>query len=189
MQSVCIISMDDTYPRELERAWRYVLNGKNVQICTLNYKDSGIIKKIKTCAPLAIILSGSDHRILDVGSPTLPSEVLRLNIPILGICYGFQWLIRQTRGGICTHDDKGLHQYGKFLTIYGKTNVYRFKHHDFVCDLDETKWRGEIYDDSGVQIWMATHKTLPLTGVQFHPEKKDASAKTFFSNWLAENVR
>jgi GMP synthase (glutamine-hydrolysing) len=181
--------MDDIYPRELERAWRLVLDGKNVQICTLNYKDSSIIKKIKSCAPLAIILSGSNYRILDVGSPTLPSEVLRLNIPILGICYGFQWLIKQTKGGICTHDDKELHQYGKLLTIYGKRNIYRFKHHDFICDLDEKKWRGQIYDDTGVQIWMATHKTLPLTGIQFHPEKKDASAKTFFSNWLAENMK
>lgn len=184
MQTVCVISMDDTRPIQLERAILSI-NPNKINIYSINYKSPDIIKQIKKESPIAIILSGSDHRILNENSPTLPTKIVNLNIPILGICYGFQWLIKITKGGICSHIDKKLHQYGKRLTIYNKTHIYRFKHHDYICNLDTTKWTPHIYDETNTQVWLATHNTLPLTGIQFHPEKKEHSAKTFFSNWLS----
>jgi GMP synthase (glutamine-hydrolysing) len=179
--------MDDIHPRHLENAIKSISPNK-IKILSLTHKTPNIINKIKQNNTIAIILSGSKYRILHENSPTLPPSIIKLNIPILGICYGFQWLIKITKGGICTHEDNKLHEYGKRLTIYNKTNTYLFKHNDYICNLNESKWIPHIYDETHNQIWMATHKTLPLTGIQFHPEKKEASAKTFFSNWIAKNT-
>ncbi len=39
-----------------------------------------------------IILSGGSASVYDADAPKIPKEILDLNIPILGICYGMQWL-------------------------------------------------------------------------------------------------
>jgi GMP synthase (glutamine-hydrolysing) len=45
-----------------------------------------------------IILSGGPASAYLDGAPTLPSEILTLGVPVLGICYGMQWLC-ETLGG------------------------------------------------------------------------------------------
>ncbi|TKB25709.1 MAG: GMP synthase (glutamine-hydrolyzing), partial [Mesorhizobium sp.] len=40
--------------------------------------------------PKAVILSGSPHSTVDIGSPRAPDEVFSSGIPVLGICYGEQ---------------------------------------------------------------------------------------------------
>lgn len=177
--------MDDKTPTKLIKAFESISN--KITVFSLNYKEPNIISKIKSTPPNAIVLSGSDYRIHHEDSPHLPLAILKLNIPILGICYGFQWLIKNTKGGVCEHLDRKLHEYGKKLHIYGKTNIYEFKHHDYICDL-KPNWKPLIYDETKKQIWMATNEKYKLTGIQFHPEKREASTKTFFTKWLENNV-
>jgi len=40
--------------------------------------------------PKAVILSGSPHSTVDIGSPRAPHEVFSAGIPGLGLCYGAQ---------------------------------------------------------------------------------------------------
>jgi len=42
--------------------------------------------------PKSIILSGGSASIYDKDAPKIPKEILDLNVPILGICLGMQWL-------------------------------------------------------------------------------------------------
>lgn len=49
-------------------------------------------------APRGIILSGGPNSVYDDGAPYLAEHVLRLGVPILGICYGMQLLAHQLGG-------------------------------------------------------------------------------------------
>ncbi len=50
--------------------------------------------------PKAVILSGSPHSTVDIGSPRAPQEVFDANIPVLGICYGEQTMCAQLGGKV-----------------------------------------------------------------------------------------
>ena len=59
---------------------------------------NNLYSNIKKNKPQAIILSGGPASSFEKKSPKLNKEVLKMNIPILGICYGMQ-IICQTLGG------------------------------------------------------------------------------------------
>ena len=47
-----------------------------------------------------IIFSGSPFSCLDAGSPRFDTAILDLNVPILGLCYGHQILMRHLGGSV-----------------------------------------------------------------------------------------
>jgi GMP synthase (glutamine-hydrolysing) len=50
--------------------------------------------------PKAVILSGSPHSTVDIGSPRAPDAVFEAGIPVLGICYGEQAICAQLGGKV-----------------------------------------------------------------------------------------
>jgi len=48
--------------------------------------------------PQALVLSGGPSSVYDPAAPVCDPRVLKLNIPVLGVCYGLQWISR-TLGG------------------------------------------------------------------------------------------
>ncbi len=50
--------------------------------------------------PKAVILSGSPHSTVDIGSPRAPDAVFEAGIPVLGICYGEQTICAQLGGKV-----------------------------------------------------------------------------------------
>ena len=56
------------------------------------------IEEIRKFAPAGIVLSGGPSSVYDSEAPKCDPKVLALGIPILGICYGMQW-ITHTLGG------------------------------------------------------------------------------------------
>lgn len=157
---------------------------KNIKITVLPYKLRNIVSKIKTLNCNAIILSGSNHRVLKTPLQSL-KDVLELDIPLLGICFGYQWMIETLKGTIDFYKDGQLHEYSQLLEISGPFNVakrkYEFSHHDFITQLPE-KWRPIIQYNE--QIWMAYRPDKQWIGIQFHPEKHIASGKDFYSKWI-----
>ena len=47
-----------------------------------------------------IILSGGPNSVYDKKAPKLNTDILNLNVPILGICYGLQLLLNNMGGNI-----------------------------------------------------------------------------------------
>lgn len=171
--------MDDKPPVKLQDA----LTSCGYDIITFKYNDNNIVNKIKNSNPDAVLISGSDYRINDKHSPTLPRQILRLGKPILGLCYGFQYLVKATGGKVCTHKDGKLHEYSRFLTIFDKSNMYKFTHHDYICEMS-SEWKPLIYDSAKEQVWMAKDESKKIMGIQFHPELRKPSAQNFFPKWL-----
>jgi len=51
-------------------------------------------------SPQALILSGGPSSVYDPASPTADDRIFRLNIPILGICYGLQFISHKLGGKV-----------------------------------------------------------------------------------------
>jgi GMP synthase (glutamine-hydrolysing) len=51
-------------------------------------------------APQALILSGGPSSVYDTGAPVCDERVLKLNLPVLGICYGLQWMSYKLGGKV-----------------------------------------------------------------------------------------
>jgi len=122
-----------------------------------------------------IILSGGPSSVFDQGAPLLDREILELNVPTLGICYGLQ-IIAHLLGGKVEKSKK--REYGGaiidildssdlFKGLDKKQNVW-MSHGDFVVKLPDN------YQS------MATTESIPyaaiknpekkIYGLQFHPE-------------------
>jgi GMP synthase (glutamine-hydrolysing) len=60
--------------------------------CTTSLDD------IRALKPVGVVLSGGPNSVYDATAPVCDAKVLQLGVPVLGICYGMQWLAH-TLGG------------------------------------------------------------------------------------------
>jgi GMP synthase (glutamine-hydrolysing) len=68
------------------------------------------IEEIRKLEPAGIVLSGGPSSVYDTEAPKCDPKVLALGIPVLGICYGMQW-ITHTLGG--TVEKAERREYGR----------------------------------------------------------------------------
>ncbi|MBC8213157.1 MAG: glutamine-hydrolyzing GMP synthase [Candidatus Marinimicrobia bacterium] len=138
----------------------------------------------------AIILSGGPASVYDEQSPQLDSDILKSEIPILGICYGLQLLIQNSEGEVHSKG-KGEYGYAKvhkvienslFHNISGNTQVW-MSHGDEVINI-ENPW--EVIARSSNEVIAAVHHhQKPHFGVQFHPEVvHTVEGQTMLSNFI-----
>ncbi|MBZ9604448.1 glutamine-hydrolyzing GMP synthase [Phyllobacterium chamaecytisi] len=128
--------------------------------------------------PKAVILSGSPHSTVDIGSPRAPQEVFDANIPILGICYGEQTMCAQLGGKV----EAGHHrEFGRaFLDIQeecalfdgvwakGTRHQVWMSHGDKVMEIpDGFKVVGT---STGAPFAAIANEAKKYYAVQFHPE-------------------
>ena len=81
---------------------------------------STVAEKLKGAA--GIILSGGPQSVYDDGSPLVDPDILKLGIPVLGICYGHHLLAHTLGGEVTSGKTK---EYGRTsITIKTKTNLF-----------------------------------------------------------------
>jgi GMP synthase (glutamine-hydrolysing) len=133
------------------------------------------LEKIQASKPAGIILSGGPDSVCREGSPSLPPEIYRSGLPILGICYGLQ-LIAQSLGGRVV-PGAGRREFGKAMvdvkdpdTIFvnlPKQFQAWMSHGDQVEQLPPGF---RLLAQSDNIVAAAADEARKIWGLQFHPE-------------------
>ena len=148
------------------------------------------IDHIKQLNPKGIILSGGPSSIYEKNSPKCDEAIFNLGIPVLGICYGMQFMIN-TLGGTVKRARKREYgfaelnvkeQQGLFKGVDQKTKSW-MSHGDSIEKLP----RGFRITAStkNTKIAATVHGKKNLYGLQFHPEvHHTARGKAMLRNFL-----
>ena len=134
--------------------------------------------RVKSLSPKGIIFSGGPASVYEKNAPLCDPALLRMGIPVLGICYGMQ-LIAQLLGGEVTHSEKReygkakliLDRDGKLFKGLGRTGSQRvvwMSHGDNVKILP----RGfhAIAHSKNTPFAAIEESKKRIYGLQFHPE-------------------
>jgi len=133
------------------------------------------LDQIRAMAPVGIILSGGPNSVYDKGAPVRWRDLAGLEIPVLGICYGLQVMMKEEGGSV---EAAVRREYGRAVVdvvapgrllegLSPKEPVW-MSHGDHATQLPEG-WFVTARSDAGV-IAGIEHRKKPLFGVQFHPE-------------------
>ena len=122
-----------------------------------------------------VILSGGPSSIYEKDAPKISDEILKMQIPILGICYGLQLLMHLNQGKVNAAEKK---EYGQ-AKLQFKSNSRIFKDipdnstvwmsHGDKVDLIPQNFEAIAYTDNS-PFAAVHHKSKPIWGIQFHPE-------------------
>ncbi|REK09493.1 MAG: glutamine-hydrolyzing GMP synthase [Planctomycetota bacterium] len=131
--------------------------------------------RVREIAPRGIILSGGPASVYEPGAPQVDPAIFRLDIPVLGICYGLHLACTALGGEV-----KGAPS-----REFGRAAVHVTSHADLfdgVPDLIET-WMSHgdqvaqgtagfitLAETKTCPVAAVKHESLPVYGLQFHPE-------------------
>ncbi len=133
------------------------------------------IKKIKEINPSGIIFSGGPSSVYDKGAPSFDKRVFDLGVPVLGICYGMQFIGKSMKGNIIK---SGKREYGRTIIRFKRRNklfkginpksVVLMSHRDKVGRLP--KGFSSIALSENTKCAAFHNPKQDIYGVQFHPE-------------------
>ena len=124
--------------------------------------------------PLAIILSGGPASVYVDDAPAFDEAILEADVPVLGICYGFQVLANALGGEV---EQTGLREYGRTALQTAESALFTgqpseqsvwMSHGDAVVRAPDKCEVVACTDATPVAAFV--HQERPLAGVQFHPE-------------------
>ena len=157
--------------------------------CQIVPPDIGI-DKIKSINPEGIILSGGPSSIYDKNSPRIDKDIFKLKIPVLGICYGMQFMI-DALGGSVKKSKKREYGFAE-LTIKKKEEIFTgidrktqswMSHGDSIVKLP----RGFVITafTENTRVAATVNKKKKFYGLQFHPEvEHTVKGKKMIKNFL-----
>ena len=185
-ESVLILDFGSQYGQLIARRVREL----NV-FCQIVRNDISA-KRIKELNPKGIILSGGPASVYEDGAPKCDPEIFKLGIPVLGICYGMQLACkslgtdvkrapsREFGKAICNTKSSD----GMFKNIPTEITVW-MSHGDQVDH--NTQDFIPLASTETCPMAAAKHKTLPVYGLQFHPEVSHTPQGTaILKNFLHE---
>ncbi len=133
------------------------------------------IEKIKEKNPKGIIFTGGPSSIYETNAPKCDSQVFELDIPILGICYGMQFMAYTLGGEVkkATKREYGqmevdLDNNSKLFKGFKNSNICLMSHTDYVDSVPEGFEK--IAKSNTCKIAAMENKSKNFYGVQFHPE-------------------
>ncbi len=148
------------------------------------------LEQIKSRKPEGIILSGGPASIYEEQSPQVDKGIFSLGIPILGICYGFQYLVHILGGKVSPAKKR---EYG-FAELYVKKDAGIFEGvgTKTVCWMSHGDSISEL--PAGFEATASTPNTdvaaaedvrRRIYGLQFHPEVAHTpEGKKMIANFL-----
>ena len=81
------------------------------------------LEKVKALNPKGVILSGGPCSVYDAGAPAADTDVLKMGVPVLGICYGLQFIVHHLGGKVVAAEAR---EYGHAeVSIVAETPLFR----------------------------------------------------------------
>jgi GMP synthase (glutamine-hydrolysing) len=132
------------------------------------------IEQICKYEPAGVVLSGGPNSVYDAGAPPCDPGVLSLGVPVLGICYGLQWMTHVLGGHVERADRR---EYGRtelevkngsvlFAGLPQRLRIWN-SHGDHVRALPTGF---HVTGETGNAVSAAEDPARKLYAVQFHPE-------------------
>ncbi|MFH0946939.1 MAG: glutamine-hydrolyzing GMP synthase [Planctomycetota bacterium] len=182
---VAIIDFGSQYTQLIARRVREHRVFCRIYPCSVDPKDLSILSL------RGVILSGGPASVYDEGAPDLNPKLLALGVPVLGICYGQQAMVRLLGGKV---------ERGKTGGEYGRATLRLVRRSDLTGGVpnESVVWMShgdqisELPDNFSV---LAESDSCPYTviadperklyGLQFHPEvTHTAHGSSFLRNFL-----
>ncbi len=133
------------------------------------------LEKIKEFNPKGIIFTGGPNSVFGDDSPKCDKGIFDLGVPVLGICYGCQYMA-YALGGDVKHAPTS--EYGKtIVNVSGDSKLFKFVSYETTVWMSHTDYVSSV--PSGFVITASSNKCpvaamecaeKGLYAVQFHPE-------------------
>ena len=168
-QTIAIVDFGSQYSELIARRIRET----QVYSEVISYRTTA--EQLKNLDPKGIILSGGPSSVYDAHAPICDPEIWNLGIPILGVCYGMQLMVKQL-GGEVERATRG--EYGKaaiaiddptdLLTNVEDGSIMWMSHGDSCTKLPEGF--SVLAHTNNTSCAAVSNPEQKLFGVQFHPE-------------------
>jgi GMP synthase (glutamine-hydrolysing) len=132
------------------------------------------IDQIRALAPLGLILSGGPSSVYDADAPAANPALLEIGVPILGICYGLQFIVHHLGGRV---EPAPAREYGHAqVNVIAETSLFRglprtldvwMSHGDEAKTLPEGF---ELTAKTSNALAGIANEARRIWAVQFHPE-------------------
>src|SRR6266513_4639265 len=178
----------DVRPPETAREEVLVLDfgGQYSQLIARRIRECGVFaellphttdfEQIKERRPAALVLSGGPASVYSEGAPELRRELLELGVPVLGICYGMQAMVR-VLGGRVEGAEAGEFGRTPLSLADGGGRLMSGLPHEQQCWMSH---RDSVFEPPPDFVALASSPGSPvaacespergLYGIQFHPE-------------------
>ncbi len=170
MQKIIILDFGSQYTQLIARRIREF--GVYAEIHPFSINQEQIV----ALQPQGIILSGGPASVYQVDAPLPNADIFGLNIPVLGICYGLQYIVTRLGGAVENVTER--REYGRAAMMIVKNDkifnsmpinsIVWMSHGDSVSQIPEDF---EVIASSSTCPVVAIRNTeKKIYGVQFHPE-------------------
>jgi GMP synthase (glutamine-hydrolysing) len=185
-QSIVVLDFGAQYSQLIARRIREQNVFSVVLPCTAT------LEEIRSYSPVGIILSGGPSSVYDADAPPADPRVLQLGLPVLGICYGLQFMVHALGGKVRAADKR---EYGHadvevqngsrlFDGLPAKLSVW-MSHGDEAVELP-SGFHLVASSPSAVAAIEAPERKM--WAVQFHPEVRHTQSGTDILRNFALNI-
>jgi GMP synthase-like glutamine amidotransferase len=179
---------------KFKKGYKFALKGNKLIFKKWNDVE-GIIDVLKNKKINGIIISGSNYFVKDKEHSIIDDSILNPDIrplrslrplPILAICYGFQYIVsRFGKNSFIKSNKNGYMKYNSSFRItepfYIPKSKYFFIHTDYIVRVPKDF---KVIKKIKNKIIIAYNSKKNILGVQFHPEKYKKYSRLFFNAWI-----
>lgn len=170
MDEILVLDFGSQYNQLIVRRFREL--GVYSELCSFDVRPEDLRNRPGL---RGLVLSGGPHSVYDSDAFSCDPRILDLGIPVLGICYGMQWMAQNGKGKV---EPSSAREYGRqTIRNQGKSRLLAglpSAHDVWMSHGDRLVLAPEgfeivAFSESGVPAAME-HREKPWFGVQFHPE-------------------
>lgn len=180
---ILILDLGSQYTQIIRRSLRYL--GFHSTILP----PQKCLEWIKINKPKGIILSGGSSSVYDNDAPKIPKEIMNLDVPILGICYGMQWLA-YVHDKDSIQNKKEAKSYGAVEVSLGDSKLFdglKEKLNVWASHGDSLKKVPDGFtitasSSASAVIEAMENREKNFYGVEFHPEVEETEDENIILN-------